>query len=54
MDIYPVDVSLLPGNPKDVEMVDLELEEVAYLENREPGQMLEGDHRGESVYNWTL
>src|SRR5204863_2395251 len=42
--------SLLPGNPTDVEMVDLELEEVADLENREDPTAREGLPKSDRLF----
>src|SRR5437867_11636201 len=39
--IYQADVSLLPGDPNDIETVELRLEEVADVQNREEASVRE-------------
>src|SRR5207253_1502935 len=49
-DIYQADVSLLPGNPNDIETVDLRLEEVADGQNREEASVREALPKSDRLF----
>jgi len=49
-DIYQADVSLLPGDPNDIETVDLRLEEVADGQNREEASVREALPKSDRLF----